>query len=65
MDKPVKGVGQCLICKAFIDNPENFTCGNPQCDTELRKRNEIIDQAKNDVRLGKKQGAINRLQRLL
>ena len=32
------GVVRCLVCKTFIDDPNQFTCGHPQCNKELRER---------------------------
>lgn len=30
-------IGRCVICGTFIDDPNNFTCGHPECDRELRR----------------------------
>lgn len=38
-------IGECLICGAFTDNPDDFTCGNPQCNKELRERVKKFDHA--------------------
>jgi len=38
MKEGFSGIGQCAACRIFIDNPEeNFTCGHPQCNHELRQ----------------------------
>lgn len=43
-DKIIKkkrsGVGQCLICNQLTDDSDQFTCGNPQCDKELKQEME-------------------------
>lgn len=35
-----QGIGECLICGVFIDDPEDFTCGNPHCNQTLRENYE-------------------------
>ena len=41
------GIGICVICKEFTDDPDYLTCGNPQCDKELREelhcRKELLE----------------------
>jgi len=46
-EKKSKGVDRCLICDEFTDGSNQFTCGHPQCDNELREemssRKEILE----------------------
>lgn len=35
------GIGFCLMCEIFIDDPDQFTCGHPECNKEAR---EILEE---------------------
>ena len=37
VEKRLKGLGNCSICGQYTDGADLFTCGNPQCDNELRQ----------------------------